>query len=182
MKTPEDVRIHGLLAEFETPSELVAAVRKAHQDGWQKMDCYSPFPIEEVTEMTDDRHNSVALFTLLGGLFGLIVTALLTWWVSAVTYPLNIGGRPLNSWPAFVVPVFEGTILCAGLATFVAMLALNRLPELYHPLFNAENFRTRASSDRFFLCLEAKDAKFESEETRKYLLEFAPCSVVEVEE
>lgn len=175
-------QIYGLLAEFDSAAALVAAVRQARADGWRRMDCYSPFAIEEVNEVLAPQGSGVALCTLLGGLFGLLVTALLAWWVSAVAYPLNIGGRPLNSWPAFVVPVFEGTILCAGIAAAVSMLVLNRLPQFYHPLFNAENFAARASSDRFFLCLEAQDAKFRLDETREYLRGFQPCSVVEVEE
>lgn len=174
-------QIYGLLAEFDSADALVVAVRRAHADGWRSMDCYSPFAIEEVNEVLAPQGSGVALCTLFGGLFGLLATAVLSWWVSAVAYPLNIGGRPLNSWPAFVAPVFEGTILCAGLAAFVSMLVLNRLPELYHPLFNAKDFAAGASSERFFLCLEAKDAKFSLEETSQYLRGFQPCSVVEVE-
>jgi hypothetical protein len=123
----------------------------------------------------------VPLVTLLGGIAGGSSMFLLETWISVLAYPVNIGGRPLFSWPAFLVPAYEFTILFAGLSAAFGMLALNGLPTYYHPLFNAPNFRDGATTDKFFLCLEAKDAKFNRIETRRYLENLQPISVVEVE-
>ena len=172
--------IYGLVAEFETPSELVYAAKAAHDAGWQRMDCYTPYPVEEAAEAIGFHKNKVPLLTLVGGLMGLCAMFTFETWVSVLAYPLNIGGRPLYSWPAFIVPAYEWTILFAGLSAAFGMLALNGLPSLYHPLFNAPNFRTGATDDKFFLCLEALDPKFDLLETRAFLESFTPNSVVEV--
>jgi Protein of unknown function (DUF3341) len=173
--------IYGMLAEFDTPSDLVRAAQTAHTDGWRRMDCYTPYPVEEAAEAIGFHRNKVPLVTLVGGLMGLCAMFCLETWVSTLAYPLNIGGRPTYSWPAFIVPEYEWTILFAGLSACFGMLALNGLPSLYHPLFNAPNFRTGATDDKFFLCLEATDPKFEMTETRAYLESFGPSSVVEVD-
>jgi hypothetical protein len=172
---------YGLLAEFDTPSDLVRAARQARQDGWRRMDCYTPYPVEEAAEAIGFHRNKVPLITLIGGLMGLAAMFLLEVWISVWAYPLNIAGRPLYSWPAFIVPAYEWTILWAGLSAGFGMLALNGLPALYHPLFNAPNFRNGATNDKFFLCLEALDPKFDLVETKAYLAGFQPDSVVEVE-
>lgn len=172
---------YGLLAEFDTPSELIRAAQQAHQDGWKRMDCYTPYPVEEAAEAIGFHRNRVPLVTLVGGLVGLIVMFSFESWVSVLAYPLNIGGRPLYSWPAFIVPAYELTILFAGLSAAVGMLALNGMPALYHPLFNAPNFRNGATTDKFFLCLEARDPKFDLVGARAYLESFKPVSVVEVD-
>ncbi len=173
--------VYGLLAEFDTADELVHAARQARQDGWRKMDCYTPYPVEEAAEAIGFHRNMVPLVTLLGGITGGALMFWLETWISVQAYPLNIGGRPLFSWPAFIVPAYELTILIAGLSAAFGMLALNGFPTLYHPLFNAPNFRDGATTDKFFLCLEAKDPKFSREETKAYLESFKPVSVVEVE-
>jgi hypothetical protein len=173
--------IYGLLAEFETPGDLVRAARQAHADGWRRMDCYTPFPVEEAAEAIGFHGNRVPLITLIGGVLGAASMFTLCYWIAVIAYPLNVGGRPLNSWPAFIVPTFEWTILFAGLAAGLGMLALNKLPELYHPLFNAPNFCDGATTDKFFLCLEALDPKFDLAETKTYLEQFHPSSIVEVE-
>jgi hypothetical protein len=173
--------IYGLLAEFETPGELIRAALEARKDGWRRMDCYTPYPVEEAAEAIGFHRNYVPLLTLVGGVMGLAAMFLLQVWVSVWAYPLNIGGRPLYSWPAFIVPAYEWTILFAGLSAAFGMLALNGLPALYHPLFNAPNFCDGATTDKFYLCLEALDPKFELAEAKKYLMSFAPVSVVEVE-
>ena len=172
--------IYGLVAEFETPSELVYAAKAAHDAGWRRMDCYTPYPVEEAAEAIGFHKNKVPLLTLVGGLMGLCAMFTFETWVSVLAYPLNIGGRPLYSWPAFIVPAYEWTILFAGLSAAFGMLALNGLPSLYHPLFTAPNFRTGATDDKFFLCLEALDPKFDLLETRAFLESFTPNSVVEV--
>ncbi len=159
MPSPEGT--YGLLAEFDTPGDLVRAVRQAREDGWRRMDCYTPYPVEEAAEAIGFHRNRVPLVTLVGALMGLAAMFSMETWVSVIAYPLNIAGRPLYSWPAFIVPAYEWTILWAGLSAAFGMLALNGLPQLYHPLFNAPNFRNGATTDKFFLCLEALDPKFD---------------------
>ena len=178
---PPRVGTYGLLAEFDTPSDLVRAAQQARHDGWRRMDCYTPYPVEEVAEAIGFHRNKVPLITLIGGLMGVAAMFSLETWISVLAYPLNIAGRPTYSWPAFIVPAYEWTILWAGLSAAFGMLALNGLPSLYHPLFNAPRFRNGATTDKFFLCLEALDPKFDLVETKAYLQNFAPNSVVEVE-
>jgi len=176
--------IYGLLAEFDTPTELVFAAQTAYRQGYRRMDCYSPYPVEEAAEAIgfhESSEKAVSKVCLLGGILGCIAMFSLQSWISIWAYPLNIGGRPLFSWPAFIVPAYEWTILWAGLAAGFGMMALNRLPSPYHPLFNAPNFRNGATSDKFFLCLEADDPKFSITESRSLLESLHPVSIVEVE-
>src|SRR5580698_1924372 len=175
--------IYGLLAEFDTPGGMVHAAEAAHAAGYRRMDCYSPYPVEEAATAMgwtskDDR---VSLLCLVGGMLGGLCMYNLECWVHLFAYPLNIAGRPMYSWPAFIVPAYEWTILWAGLSAAFGMLALNGLPATYHPLFNAPNFRDGATTDKFFLCLEALDPKFDRAETKAYLEKFQPNSIVEVE-
>ena len=172
---------YGLLAEFDTPSQLVRAAEGAYQAGYRRMDCYTPYPVEEAAEAIGFHKNTVSLVCLIGGLLGLCAMFGLETWISLWAYPLNIAGRPYYSWPAFVVPAYEWTILYAGLSAAFGMLALNGLPQLYHPLFNAPNFRSGATTDKFFLCLESTDPKFDPKATRGFLDRYTPVSVVEVE-
>ena len=173
--------IYGVLAEFETPSDLVRAAQAAYHDGWRRMDCYTPYPVEEAAEAIGFHKNRVSLITLIGGLMGLCAMFSLETWISTLAYPLNIGGRPTYSWPAFIIPAYEWTILFAGFSAALGMFAMNGLPSLYHPLFNAPNFRNGATTDKFFLCLEAADPKFSVTGTRAFLEQFAAVSVVEVD-
>jgi hypothetical protein len=172
---------YGLLAEFDTPGQLVRAAHGAYEAGYRRMDCYTPYPVEEAAEAIGFHKNTVSLVCLVGGLLGLAAMFSMETWISLWAYPLNIAGRPYYSWPAFVVPAYEWTILFAGLSAAFGMLALNGLPQVYHPLFNAPNFRTGATTDKFFLCLESTDPKFDLTETRGFLDGFTPVSVVEVE-
>ena len=171
---------YGLLAEFDTPGALVRATEAAREAGYRRMDCYTPYPIEECAVALEFHKNRVPLLTLVGGLMGLITAFLMETWMSVWSYPMNIAGRPLFSWPAFVVPAYEWTILFAGFSAAIGMIALNGLPQLYHPVFNAPNFRDGASTDKFFLCLEADDPRFTPEGTRAFLETQGPISVVEV--
>ena len=125
---------YGLLAEFDTPGELVTAAQAAYGTGYRRMDCYTPYPVEEAAEAIGFHRNNVSLVCLMGGLLGLAAMFGLETWISVWAYPLNIGGRPYYSWPAFVVPAYEWTILFAGLSAAFGMLAMNGLPTLYHPL------------------------------------------------
>ena len=170
-----------MIAEFDTPSDLVRAAQAAYNAGWRRMDCYTPYPVEEAAEAIGFHKNKVSLITLVGGLMGLCAMFSLETWISTLAYPLNIAGRPTYSWPAFIIPAYEWTILFSGLSACFGMLALNGLPSLYHPLFNAPNFRTGATDDKFFLCLESTDPKFDVTETRACLEAQGPVSVVEVE-
>ncbi len=176
MKRPP---VHGLMAEFDNASDLVQAAHRAHQAGYRRMDAYSPFPIEELGEAIGFHHTNVPLVVLIGGLLGGLSGFLMQYWISAVNYPENIGGRPLNSWPAFIVVTFEMTILGAALFAVLGMLALNGLPMPYHPVFNVERFAF-ASKDRFFLCIEARDPRFDRKATEEFLLSLNPRSVTEV--
>jgi len=173
--------IYGLLAEFDTPSELVKATIAARAAGYRRMECYTPYPVEEAAEALHFHKNYVSLLCLLGGILGFLTAFLMQTWISVWSYPLNIAGRPTYSWPAFMIPAYEWTILFAGLSTAFGMIALNGLPQVYHPLFNAPNFRNGATSDKFFLCIEATDPKFSASESRSLLESFKPTSVVEVD-
>jgi hypothetical protein len=171
--------IYGLLAEFDDPSSLVAATQRAHQGGYRCMDAYAPFPIEELHEALGDHHTRLPLIVLIGGLVGCVGGYLLQYWAAAIAYPLNVGGKPLHSWPAFIPITFECTILAAALSAVLGMLALNGLPQPYHPVFNVPRFAL-ASRNRFFLCIEARDPQFHLEETRRFLETLDPREVTTV--
>ncbi len=173
--------IYGLLAEFNTPGELVHATETARAAGYRRMECYTPYPVEEAAEALHFHNNRVPLICLLGGLLGLSTAFLMESWINTLAYPLNIAGRPLMSWPAFIIPAYEWTILFSGLSAAFGMIAQNGLPQTYHPLFNAPNFRSGATTDKFFLCLEATDPKFSLTDSRSFLETFPAVSVVEVD-
>jgi hypothetical protein len=173
--------VYGLLAEFEGPEELVQAVRRARAAGYRKMDAYTPFPIEHLAEELGFHRTALPVVVLIGGLIGCSGGFLLQYWISALDYPLNIGGRPFNSWPSFIPVTFELTILCAALFAVLGMLGLNGLPMPYHPLFNSPRFAL-ATRNRFFLCIEAGDRQFNRETTARFLSELNPKGVSEVEE
>jgi len=171
--------IYGLMAEFEDPTALVAAAQRTHREGYRRVDAYSPFPIEELHDALGLPHTRLPLVVLVGGLIGCVGGYALQDWVSAVAYPLNVGGRPLHSWPAFVPVTFECAVLVAALAAVLGMLALNGLPMPHHPVFNVPRFAL-ASRNRFFLCIEAADPRFDSDETRRFLESLGPREVTTV--
>ena len=177
----EAVRIYGLMAEFDDPATLLAATRDSYQEGYRRMDAYSPFPVEGLAEALGARRKAVPLIVLLGGLVGCFGGFFMQYYIAAIYFPLNIGGRPLNSWPAFIPVTFELTVLVAALSAVFGLLALNGLPMPYHPTFNVPHFKS-ASRDRFFLCIEATDPKFDRYTTREYLLSLGPREVNEVED
>ncbi|HVR72714.1 MAG TPA: DUF3341 domain-containing protein [Planctomycetota bacterium] len=160
--------IHSILAEFDEPGALLRAARLVHAAGYRKMDAHSPYPIEGLAEAIGFHGTRLPLLVLLGGIFGGAGGFFLQYYASVVAYPLNVGGRPLNSWPSFLVVSFELAVLCASLAAVLGMLTLNGLPMPYHPLFNAERFAL-ATRDRFFLSIEASDPLFDLVKTRKLL-------------
>ncbi len=178
---PHTPPLYGLMAEFDNPTALVAAARRTHEAGYRRFDAYTPFPIEELHEALGVHHTRVPLIVLIGGILGGLSGYGLEYWVSAIAYPLNIGGRPFHSWPAFIPVTFEMTVLGAALAALLGMILMNGLPMPYHPLFNVPRFEL-ASRDRFFLCIEAADPKFDLEATRGFLESFDPREVTDVEE
>src|SRR6476620_3263955 len=168
--------IYGLMAAFDDAASLVAAAERARREGYVHMDAYSPFPIEELHEAIGGHHTRLPLIVLIGGLTGCIGGYALEYWSSAIAYPLNIGGKPLHSWPAFIPVTFECTILGAALSAVLGMLALNGLPMPYHPVFNVARFAL-ASRNRFFLCIESHDTRFDLEGTRAFLEELGAREV-----
>jgi hypothetical protein len=172
-------QIYGCLAMFETPNQLLEAARRAHAQGYRKMDAYTPFPVEGLPAALGRRRTMVPLIVLIGGITGGLGGYLMQWFAMARDYPINIGGRPLHSWPSFIPITFELTVLSAALCALLAMLAINGLPHPYHPVFNVPEF-ARASTDRFFLCLEAHDPKFNPEAARDFFQEVHAGKVWEV--
>lgn len=171
--------LYGLLAEFDDADALLRAARRAGEAGYRRVDAFSPFPIEGLAETLGFRRTGVPAITLVGGLAGGVGGYFMMWYANVISYPLNIGGRPLNSWPAWVPITFEMTILFGALAAVVGMLALNGLPRPYHPLFHVPGFEL-STRDRFFLCIEATDDRFSLQETRGFLESLDPLRVVEV--
>jgi hypothetical protein len=173
-------RIYGLLAEFEAPEDLVSAAERAYADGYRHMDAHTPFPVHGLAEAIGFHTNRVPLLVLIGGIVGAGVGFFSQYWASVIDYPINVGGRPLNSWPAFIPITFEVTILVAALTAVLGMLALNGLPQPYHPVFNAPRFAL-ATRDRFFLCIEAADPRFDPVATRAFLEGLGAKEVTDVE-
>jgi len=174
-----DSDIHGVMAEFDSPSELVSAARAARARGYRKLDAYSPFPIEELTEALHLHKNKLPLIVLAGGIVGGLTGFLLQYWIAVVYFPINIAGRPLNSWPSFIIITFELTILFASISAVLGMMALCGLPMPYHPVFNVPRF-SAASRNRFFLCIEADDPMFDLADTSRFLTSLEPKEVSEV--
>jgi Protein of unknown function (DUF3341) len=171
--------LYGLMAEFEEHEQLLAAARCAFAEGYRRMDGYSPFPIEGLAEALGHEYSAIPLFTLAGGVIGGLGGYFMEWIAMAHLYPLNVGGRPYNSWPNFIPITFELTVLVASVSAFLGVFILNHLPQPNHPVFSVPEF-DRASIDRFFLCIEADDPKFCLDETRTFLERLKACKVMEV--
>jgi len=172
--------LYGVLAEFPTSEDLVKASQKAYDEGFRNMDAYSPFPVHGLSEAVGFKKTKLPMIVLIGAIVGMITGFGMQYFASAIHYPLNIGGRPLNSWPSFIPITFELTILFAAFSAVLGMFALNGLPMPYHPVFNVEKF-AMASRDCFFLCIESKDPKFDLEATKKFLKNLNAREVFEVE-
>jgi hypothetical protein len=172
--------IYGLMAEFPSADALVAAAHQVHEAGFQKVDAFTPYPIEAVSEALELPRSKVPLLVLVGGLLGGLGGYMLQYWSQVIRYPMNIGGRPVHSWPSFIVPTFECTILGAALTAVIGMILLNGLPLPYHPVFNVPRFAL-ASRDRYFLVIEAVDPKFDPDTTRSFLAGLNASEVSEVE-
>ncbi|MGA3261064.1 MAG: DUF3341 domain-containing protein [Bryobacteraceae bacterium] len=167
------------MAEFDNPSALVSAARAARAKGYRKLDAYSPFPIEELTDALHLHKNKLPLIVLAGGVIGGLTGFFLQYWIAVIYFPINIAGRPLNSWPSFIIITFELTILFASLSAVLGMMALCGLPMPYHPVFNVPRF-SAASRNRFFLCIEAADPLFDPAQTSQFLGTLEPTEVSEV--
>jgi Protein of unknown function (DUF3341) len=173
-------RIYGLVAEFESPDQLLEAARRTHDAGYRSIDAFSPMPIEGLSEAVGFESTRLPLVVLLAGMFGAAGGFFLQWYANVLSFPLNVDGKPFNSWPAFIPITFELTILCAALAATFGMLAMNGLPTPYHPLFNVPRF-AMATRGRFFLCIKARDKKFDMGSTRQFLDSLKPFGVYEAE-
>jgi hypothetical protein len=172
--------IYGLMAEFETPAALVEAAKRTYAAGYRKIDTFSPYPIEEAWEAIGQHDRRMSLVVLGGGILGLLTGLGLQEWVQQLAYPINVAGKPLNSWPQYIPVTFELTILFAALSAVIGMLVLNGLPMPYHPVFNVPRFE-HASRDRFFLLVESIDPRFDSSQTRDFLKGLNPSEVNDVE-
>lgn len=180
MLVKEESPIYGIVAEYDTPEGIVAAAHRAYEAGYVKMDSYVPYPVEGLSHAMGIRDKWVIILMLCGGIIGCCNGLLLQYWGSVASYPLNIGGRPIISWPQMVVIMFELTVLTSALTGVFSMIILNGLPELYHPMFNVPGFE-RATQDRFFLCIEQKDPKFNVEDTTSFLEGTGALRVAQVE-
>lgn len=160
--------VYGVMAEFEDPTSLVNAAHTAYRNGFRKLDAYTPFPIEELSEVLHLHKNKLPLIVLIGGILGGLTGYLLQYYVTVIYFPINIAGRPLHSWPSYIVITFELTILFAAISCVMGLLSLCGLPMPYHPVFNVPRF-SAATRDRFFLCIEATDPLFDVEKTSKFL-------------
>jgi Protein of unknown function (DUF3341) len=172
--------VYGLLAEFSGHEQLLQAAEKAYAAGFRKMDAFAPFPVEGLAEALGKK-TRLPLPVLIGGIIGGVGAYYMEWYANAVSYVINVGGRPVHSWPAFIPIAFELTVLAAGLTAFFFSLGLSGLPRPYHPLFNVPEFE-RASQDRFFLCIETRDPGFDPDRTRAFLQALNPLSVTQVPE
>ncbi|CAN5858933.1 DUF3341 domain-containing protein [soil metagenome] len=175
----EPQEIYGYLAGFRTAEELISAVHRARTEGYRRMEAHSPFPVEGLAEALGFRKNRLPMIVFIGGVLGALGGYFLQYYTAVHVYPLNVGGRPLHSWPAFIPVTFECTILGAALSAVLGMLWLNGLPMPYHPLFAVPEFE-RASRDRFFLFIRHDDPLFKDDETRRFFETMAPETLSEV--
>jgi hypothetical protein len=171
--------IYGVMAEFNSAQTLVDAAQKTMAAGYSKVEAYTPVPVEELNDIIHKKRTKLSTIVLCGGLAGMATGFALQYWASVIEYPMNVGGRPFASWPAFVIPSYELTILFSSLAAAGGMLALNGLPQPYHPVFNAPRF-SLASSDKFFLVIEAEDPKYSGAETTAFLQRLGAKGVYDV--
>ena len=166
----DEQAIYGLLAEFEGPDELLRVTRHSYEQGYRKIDCFTPYSVEHLSEAMGQSKTAMPWIFLICGIVGGVSVYALAYWINVIEYPINIGGRPLHSWPSFIPPTFECTILLSAIGGCVGMILLNGLPRLNHPLFEIPRFE-RASTDAFFICIEAKDDKFDAVISRQMLIE-----------
>ncbi|MEP6922175.1 MAG: DUF3341 domain-containing protein [bacterium] len=172
--------LYGIMAEFDNPSDLVAAARRTYQEGYRRINGYSPYPIEELSEAIGFTRTALPLIVLIGGIVGGLGGFFMQYWMEVIDYPLNVGGKPFNSWPAFIPITFEATVLVAAFSAVLGMLILNKLPQPYHPVFNAPNFAL-ATRDKFFLVIEANDPLFRHDDAIVFMRTLGALDVSDVE-
>ena len=172
-------KIYGLMAEFRTGDALLEAAKRARDDGYCELEAYAPYVVEGIAEAAGVKRSRVPLMALVGGIVGGLGGYFLQWYSAVIDYPINVGGRPLHSWPSFIPAVFELTILGAALAAVFGMLIANGLPRLHHPIFNAPDFE-QVTRNRFFLCLPARDPHYDEKRSRAFLQGLQPMSIAEV--
>ncbi len=160
--------LYGLLAEFDQADTVLNAAQQAYAAGYRQMNAYTPFPLEGISAALGQRPTRLPWLVLLGGLTGGSAAYFMLYYACVISYPLNVGGRPMHSWPSFIPITFEMTVLGAAFAAFFGMLALNGLPHPNHPLFEVPAF-SLATRDRFFLCIQVRDPLFDLEQTRRFL-------------
>lgn len=171
--------LYGIMAEFDSPEALLAAANSARDAGYRNIDAYSPFPVDGLNAALGRPPSRLPALVLGCGLLGAVTGFLMQYYLSKFYYPINVGGRPLNSWPAFIPVTFELTVLFAAFGAVFGMLISNRLPMPYHPVFNVPEF-SRSQRDRFFLCIEKADPRFDAAETPKFAARLGALSVHEV--
>ena len=171
--------LYGLMAEFSDPTALVEAAKRTHAEGYRRVDAFTPFPMHELFDALDLHEKKLQLTVLGAGILGAFAGFGLCYWTQVIAYPLNIGGKPYNSWPAWIPITFECTILLAAFGAVFGMLALNGLPMPYHPVFNVRRFDS-ASRDKFFLVIQTRDPKFRLDEVRQFLRSLGPREVTDV--
>lgn len=171
--------LYGLMAEFTQAKDVLEATRRVRSEGYRDVEVYTPFPVEGLSESIGFSRNRVAVVVFCGGLIGGIGGYFMQWFSAVKDYPFNIGGRPLHSWPAFLIPTFEMVVLGAALCAFFGMLILNGLPKLHHPVFNTPRFDL-AMRNGFFLCIKTSDPHFDRENTARLLDDLGPARVSEI--
>ncbi|MCB5175720.1 MULTISPECIES: DUF3341 domain-containing protein [Microvirga] len=172
-------KLYGMIAEFRKPEALAEAVKEASRAGYTRLDAFSPFPLRDVAHLLGARTSAIPWIAVVAGLAGAVVQYGSQYWMNVIDYPINVGGRPLHSWPTFIPATLIVAILWAGVATLLGLLIILRLPRLHHPIFAVHGFE-RASEDRFFLCILSEDPLFDEEGTRRFLETLAPQIVREV--
>jgi hypothetical protein len=174
-------KMYGLLAKFDTQEALVSATNRVYEAGYRNFDTYSPYPVEGLERAMHLKPSYLPYVILLGGITGGLTGLLMQWFATGIDYPLNIGGRPLFSWPAYVPITFELTILFAAFAGVFGLFFATRFPQPYHPVFNSEDFNAHASQDAFYLGIEAGDPKFDLENTRSFLQNLGSSLITEID-
>ena len=175
-KQPE---YYGLAAQFDSAEAIMAAAEKVHAAGYRRVEAYTPYAVKGLSDALGFGRTGVPLIVLVGGALGALGGYFMLWYANVISYPWNVGGKPPNSWPAFIPITFEMTVLGASLLALFGMLALNGLPQPYHPIFKAPHFELATQTD-FFLCIEASDPKFDPAAVRTILEELKPVAIVEV--